>query len=89
MKVCLREVRLSGAQALTGRVDLTEQPGRQDCAGDRSRPDPDQIGSELHERFTASHQQGNLITPQQSARALLTHLDSVATGEIWDVSDPA
>jgi 3-oxoacyl-[acyl-carrier protein] reductase len=50
---------------------------------------PDQVGAELHRRFTASYQQGNLISPQQSAQSLLTHLDTGATGQIWDVSAPA
>jgi 3-oxoacyl-[acyl-carrier protein] reductase len=51
--------------------------------------DPDQIGAELHQRFTASYQQGSLISPQQSAQALLAYLDTDASGQIWNVSDPA
>jgi len=51
--------------------------------------DPDQIGAGLHERFTASYQQGGLIGPQQSAESLLAHLGTDATGHIWNVSDPA
>jgi NAD(P)-dependent dehydrogenase (short-subunit alcohol dehydrogenase family) len=50
---------------------------------------PDQVGAELHQRFTASYQQGSLISPQQSAQSLLTHLDTDATGQIWDVSAAA
>jgi NAD(P)-dependent dehydrogenase (short-subunit alcohol dehydrogenase family) len=50
--------------------------------------DPDQIGTQLHQRFTASYQQGTLISAQQSAESLLAHLDTGATGQIWDVSDP-
>jgi NAD(P)-dependent dehydrogenase (short-subunit alcohol dehydrogenase family) len=50
---------------------------------------PDQVGAELHRRFTASYHQGSLISPQQSAQSLLTHLDTDATGQIWDVSAPA
>jgi len=51
--------------------------------------DPDQIGAELHERFTASYQQGGLIGPQQSAESLLAHLGTDAAGHIWNFSDPA
>jgi NAD(P)-dependent dehydrogenase (short-subunit alcohol dehydrogenase family) len=40
-------------------------------------------------RFTSSHQQGNLISPQQSAQSLLAHLDTDATGRIWTASGPA
>jgi NAD(P)-dependent dehydrogenase (short-subunit alcohol dehydrogenase family) len=39
--------------------------------------------------FTSSHQQGNLISPQQSAQSLLAHLDTDATGHIWTASGPA
>ena len=49
--------------------------------------DPDRIGSELHQRFMQSHAAGTLLTPQKSAAALLAHLDSDATGQIWDASD--
>ena len=48
--------------------------------------DPDRIGSELHQRFKQSHAAGTLLTPQQSAAALLAHLDSDATGQIWEAS---
>jgi NAD(P)-dependent dehydrogenase (short-subunit alcohol dehydrogenase family) len=49
--------------------------------------DPARIGSELHQRFIQSHAAGALLTPQQSAAALLAHLDSDATGQIWEASD--
>ena len=49
--------------------------------------DPARIGSELHQRFIRSHAAGALLTPQQSAGALLAHLDSDATGQIWEASD--
>jgi NAD(P)-dependent dehydrogenase (short-subunit alcohol dehydrogenase family) len=48
--------------------------------------DPDRIGSDLHQRFIQSHAAGTLLTPQQSAAALLAHLDSAATGQIWEPS---
>jgi NAD(P)-dependent dehydrogenase (short-subunit alcohol dehydrogenase family) len=50
--------------------------------------DPDQIGSDLHDRFLRSHEDGALITPETSARSLVAHLYGEATGMIWDVSDP-
>src|SRR5258708_7255390 len=50
--------------------------------------DPARIGAALHDRFTRSYESGALITPEHSARSLLAHLNSDATGQIWDVSDP-
>jgi NAD(P)-dependent dehydrogenase (short-subunit alcohol dehydrogenase family) len=51
--------------------------------------DPNRIGASLHERFSRSHQEGALISPEQSARSLLDRLAGEATGRIWDVADPA
>ena len=51
--------------------------------------DPAKIGAALHQRFATSHQEGNLISPQQSARSLLSHLHTGDTGRIWNVTDPA
>jgi hypothetical protein len=51
--------------------------------------EPDQTGAELHHRITSSYQQGNLVSPQQSAQPLLAYLDTDATGHIWTASDPA
>ena len=48
--------------------------------------DPDRIGSELHQRFMQSHATGALLTPQQSAAAVLAHLDSDANGQIWEAT---
>jgi NAD(P)-dependent dehydrogenase (short-subunit alcohol dehydrogenase family) len=50
--------------------------------------DPAQVGAELHRRFTASYQDGNLISPQQSAQSLLAHLAGDGNGQIWSISDP-
>jgi 3-oxoacyl-[acyl-carrier protein] reductase len=50
--------------------------------------DPAQVGAELHRRFTASYQDGNLISPQQSAQSLLARLASDDNGQIWSISDP-
>jgi 3-oxoacyl-[acyl-carrier protein] reductase len=48
--------------------------------------DPDRIGTALHERFNHSFADGSLITPGQSAAALIAYLNSDETGAIWDVS---
>jgi NAD(P)-dependent dehydrogenase (short-subunit alcohol dehydrogenase family) len=47
---------------------------------------PGQIGAELHGRFTRNYEQGTLLTPEQSARSLLTRLPDDATGQIWNAS---
>jgi len=47
---------------------------------------PDDIGAALHERFTRNRDEGSLITPELSARTLLTHLHGDRTGEVWSVS---
>ncbi len=48
----------------------------------RSRP-PDEIGAALHHHFQTSYDQGALITPERSARALLDRLTGEETGQIW------
>jgi hypothetical protein len=50
--------------------------------------EPSRIGAELHGRFTRSYAAGSLATPEQAARALLPHLYSDETGQIWDASVP-
>ena len=47
--------------------------------------DPDEIGAELHQRFVAGHESGDLLTPQDSAAVLLEHLRAGGTGQIWDI----
>jgi NAD(P)-dependent dehydrogenase (short-subunit alcohol dehydrogenase family) len=49
--------------------------------------DPDRIGTALHARFNQSFIEGSLITPEQSAAALIAHLGGDDSGSIWDVSD--
>ncbi|MCU1493674.1 MAG: putative oxidoreductase [Acidimicrobiaceae bacterium] len=49
--------------------------------------EPAQIGAALHERFARSYAEGAMITPEQSARSLLPHLSSDATGQIWNASE--
>lgn len=50
--------------------------------------DPAQIGATLHQRFVDSHQQGTLITAQDSAAMLIAHLLGEDTGQIWDAAAP-
>jgi 3-oxoacyl-[acyl-carrier protein] reductase len=50
--------------------------------------DPAQVGTELHQRFVDNHQQGRLLTSEQSAASLLPRLGSFQSGQIWDASDP-
>jgi NAD(P)-dependent dehydrogenase (short-subunit alcohol dehydrogenase family) len=47
---------------------------------------PATIGAALHARFVEAHEQGTLITPQQSAQVLLEHLPANKTGEVWSVN---
>jgi NAD(P)-dependent dehydrogenase (short-subunit alcohol dehydrogenase family) len=49
--------------------------------------DPDDIGAALHQRFVRPHEQGELITSEQSAAGLLAHLRGDETGQIWDLAD--
>jgi NAD(P)-dependent dehydrogenase (short-subunit alcohol dehydrogenase family) len=42
---------------------------------------------DIHRRFHHNYDEGLLITPATSAKALLAHLDSDGTGQVWDVSD--
>jgi NAD(P)-dependent dehydrogenase (short-subunit alcohol dehydrogenase family) len=48
--------------------------------------DPGRIGTAAYERFNQNFADGALITPEQSAAALLAHLGGDDTGVIWDVS---
>ena len=50
------------------------------------RQDPERIGAAMHERFNLNFAEGTLITPEQSAAALIAHLSGDDTGAIWDVS---
>lgn len=50
--------------------------------------DADEIGRELHDRFVDSHRSGRLIPPHRTAETLVARLESNASGQIWDVSDP-
>jgi NAD(P)-dependent dehydrogenase (short-subunit alcohol dehydrogenase family) len=77
------ELRESGVTANVFR------PGAVDTAmqGWIREQDPAAIGPELHERFVAMQKSGTLLTPERSASALLKHLRTGGTGQIWNVSD--
>lgn len=51
--------------------------------------DPDAVGHVLHARFVDSHRSGRLLSPEHTARTLVSRLESDASGEVWDVADPA
>jgi NAD(P)-dependent dehydrogenase (short-subunit alcohol dehydrogenase family) len=45
--------------------------------------EPTRIGADLHRRFARSCAEGSLMSPEQSAQALIPHLFCDATGQIW------
>jgi NAD(P)-dependent dehydrogenase (short-subunit alcohol dehydrogenase family) len=49
--------------------------------------DRERIGDALHARFHKTFAEGALMTPEQSATALIAHLSGDDSGSIWDVSD--
>lgn len=65
------------------------RPGSVDTAMQawiRAQP-PDEIGAHLHRHFQTSYEQRMLISPEQSAQALLALLAGDATGQIWTPID--
>jgi 3-oxoacyl-[acyl-carrier protein] reductase len=65
------------------------RPGAVDTAMQRWIRDqsPEAIGTVLHERFVTSHANGSLLSPEQSAAALLARLPGDASGQIWSVDE--
>jgi len=81
-------VNLAAELAGTGVTVNAYRPGGVDTAMQAwiRRQDPERIGTAAHERFNQNFAQGTLITPEQSAAALIAHLSGDDTGAIWDVS---
>jgi NAD(P)-dependent dehydrogenase (short-subunit alcohol dehydrogenase family) len=83
---------LAAELAGTGVTVNVYRPGGVDTAMQawiRSQ-DPERIGATLHERFERSYAAGGLLTPAESAEALLGHLlgpDGDQTGAIWNLAD--
>ena len=80
---------LAAELAGTGVTVNAYRPGGVDTAMQgwiRNQP-PEMVGTALHERFVSSYEQRTLISPEESAAALLKRLPSDATGEIWSVRD--
>ena len=75
----------------TGVTANVFRPGRVDTAMQEwiRGQDPDRIGAALHGRFARMFSERALITPEQSAHALLARLEGPQTGAVWDVDDPA
>ncbi|MFK4548020.1 NAD(P)-dependent dehydrogenase (short-subunit alcohol dehydrogenase family) [Streptomyces tendae] len=46
------------------------------------------LDAATHTRFLRNHEEGCLISPDDSARSLVTRLTGNATGQVWDVHDP-
>ncbi|MEQ4717998.1 SDR family oxidoreductase [Nonomuraea sp. B19D2] len=76
----------------TGVTVNVYRPGGVDTAmqGWIRSQDPQGIGAGLHDRFVSRYDSGALLTPQESASALLGHLlgeDGERTGAIWELGD--
>jgi NAD(P)-dependent dehydrogenase (short-subunit alcohol dehydrogenase family) len=82
-------VNLAAELAGTGVTVNVYRPGGVDTAMQAHirGQDPGRIGAALHTRFNQNFTGGALITPEQSAAALIARLRGDDSGSIWDVSD--
>jgi len=83
---------LAAELAATGVTVNIYRPGGVDTAMQAwiRGQDPERIGAAVHERFRRSYADGGLLTPAESAEALLCHLlgpDGDKTGAIWNLTD--
>lgn len=72
----------------TGVTVNAYRPGRVDTSMQayiRDQP-REQVGAALHDAFTGMRSSGTLITPHESAAALLGRLGGADSGQVWDVS---
>jgi len=83
-----RTVNLAAELRGTGVTVNAYRPGGVDTAMQAwiRQQDPGRIGAAAYERFNRDFADGALITPGQSAAALLAHLGGDDTGIIWDFS---
>lgn len=82
-------VNLAAELAGTGVTVNVYRPGAVDTAMQAWIRDQDGAGfPALHERFRYLHQEGLLITPEQSAAALVPRITGAETGQTWNVEDP-
>lgn len=81
---------LAAEIASTGVTANVYRPGSVDTTmqGHIRAQDPVRVGGGLVERFRTMHSDGMLITPEHSARSLMTHLARGGNGEVWTATRP-